>query len=300
MIFGMTMYQMLWYFMIYSVLGWAIEVCYHAVTLGKVVNRGFLNGPVCPVYGSGVIMVLIVLYEIGQLFGIDTDLDSVSTSILFIIGIIFATFIELVAGFLLDKLFHARWWDYSNNKFNLNGYICLEFSIIWGLAIAFVLRIVQPCFESLVDFIPKLPGMILLIVFYLIFIADIVITVLTVLRLNKELEKMQTIQNSINKISDQMSELIGNTTIKAMDKLSEEKVEMAEKTGDIIENIQDKRNEYELKKAELEDKFEHIKKEIMYQKIFGTRRLLIAFPNIKHQKFQKQLEILLSKYKSIR
>ena len=64
MIFGMTIYKILWFFMIYSVVGWMIEVSFHAVTMGKVVNRGFLNGPLCPVYGSGVLMVLAVLNAI--------------------------------------------------------------------------------------------------------------------------------------------------------------------------------------------------------------------------------------------
>lgn len=122
MIFGMSIYQILWYFMIYSVIGWIIEVSFHAVTLGKVVNRGFLNGPLCPVYGSGVLMVLAVVYIDGALFGFETDLQKASTFGLFIVGIVFATLIELIAGFVLDKLFHARWWDYRGMKFNLNGY----------------------------------------------------------------------------------------------------------------------------------------------------------------------------------
>ena len=102
-----------------------IEVSYHAVTMGKVVNRGFLNGPLCPVYGSGVLMVLMVVDLCGEWFGFETDLTKASTIELFIIGIIFATLIELIAGFLLDQMFHARWWDYSKIPLNLNGRIAL-------------------------------------------------------------------------------------------------------------------------------------------------------------------------------
>ena len=127
-----------------------IEVSYHAVTLGKVINRGFLNGPVCPVYGCGVLMVLSVLYIIGKIFGIDTDVANSNVLLLFVVGIVFATLVELMAGFALDRLFHTRWWNYNDRKYNLNGYICLEFSIIWGLAIAFVLRVIQPGIEDLV------------------------------------------------------------------------------------------------------------------------------------------------------
>ncbi len=299
MICGMTMYQVLWFFMIYAVVGWVIEVSYHAVTLGKVINRGFLNGPLCPVYGAGVIMVLIVLYLTGVAFGFDTDVSVVSPMILFIIGIIFATLIELVAGFLLDKLFHARWWDYSDRKFNLNGYICLEFSIIWGLAIAFVLRIVQPTFAGIVNHIPRMLGIILLIVMYITFVADIIITVLTVLKLNKELERMEKIQRDILRMSDEMSEVIGNSTIKVVNKIEAGKAEAAEKRGDFYASVIDKkeerdakRAEYQSKRAELEEKVEHIKTQIMYRRLFGTRRLITAFPNIKHERFQAQLDAL--------
>ena len=241
-------------------------------TLGRVVNRGFLNGPVCPVYGSGVVMVLITLYVTGIVTGFNTNVDSASPVLLFIIGIVFSTLIEFVAGFILDKLFHARWWDYSDMKFNVNGYICLAFSIIWGLAIAFVLRVVQPAFESLVNIIPYMFGVISLIIIYTVFIADIIITVLTVLKLNKELEKMEYIQKSILKLSDGMSEIIGTGTIKAKDKIDDE---------------------YLSQKAELEDRFEHIKKALMYRRLFGTGRLLTAFPGMKHHLHQKMIDTIM-------
>lgn len=285
MFFGMTLYQVLWYFMIYALVGWMIEVSYHAITLGKVINRGFLNGPLCPVYGCGVIMVLMVLFTVGQTFGVETDLKKASSILLFVIGIIFATLIELIAGFLLDKLFHARWWDYSDRKFNLNGYICLEFSIIWGLAIAFVLRVVQPTFAGIVDAIPHKLGIILIIICYVIFVADIVVTVLTVLKLNKELAKMEEIQNSILRISDELSEVIGNGTLNVMNKIeTEREARRAE--------YEAKRAEYEAKRAELREKYDHMKKQVMYNRLFGTGRLVAAFPNIKHRRYQKQLENL--------
>jgi len=301
MICGMTIYQILWYFMIYSLIGWVIEVSYHAITLGKVVNRGFLNGPICPVYGSGVILVLVMLYLTGIITGINTNVDEVNPLLLFVIGIIFATLIEFVAGFLLDKLFHARWWDYSDRKFNVNGYICLEFSIIWGLAIAFVLRVVQPTFEGLVNLIPYMLGIILLILIYVTFVADIVITVLTVLKLNKELEKMEDIRQSILKLSDGMSEVIGTQTMIAKDKFDKDYDEFSEKKQELRETINEnkeefrnkldeRREEYQSRKAELEERYEHMQKAIMYRRLFGTRRLLEAFPAMKHSKYQDIVE----------
>ena len=135
MICGMTYYQICWYFLIYSFGGWALEVVYHAVACGKVINRGFLNGPVCPVYGFGVLSVFAMINTIqggGYLM---------NDGMIFLFGVILATAVELIAGWLLDVCFHARWWDYSNKPLNLHGYICLEFSLIWGVAILLVVKV---------------------------------------------------------------------------------------------------------------------------------------------------------------
>lgn len=108
MICGMTYFQICLYFLIYSFGGWVVEVIFHAVALGKVINRGFLNGPVCPVYGFGVLSVFALLNTI-QGSG-----HQMSDGMIFVFGIVLATAVELVAGWLLDVCFHARWWDYSD------------------------------------------------------------------------------------------------------------------------------------------------------------------------------------------
>ena len=285
MILGMSIYQILWYFMIYSVLGWIIEVSFHAVTLGKVVNRGFLNGPLCPVYGSGVLMALAVVYIDGMLFGFETDLQKANTFGLFIVGIVFATLIELIAGFALDKLFHARWWDYRGMKFNLNGYICLAFSIIWGLAIAFVLRVVQPMFEAFVSWIPTIGGWIALAIMYVIFILDITATVLTVLKFNKHLENLCEIETAIRKISDGMSEVIGEGTLKTVEKLEERQQKTEQQKEEIMESVGRTREE-------LEKMYEHLRKSLMYHRLFGMGRLLQALAQKGSTKYQDMLDKL--------
>ena len=208
----MDFMSMLFYFMIYSFVGWVIEVAYHAVTMGKVVNRGFLNGPICPVYGVGVSLVLVVMQGLAR-----QNIETSNPLVLFAVGIVLATLAELVAGFLLDKLFHARWWDYSNEKFNLNGYICLSFSIVWGLAIAFVLRVVQPVVAGLVAKIPPVAGYIILAVLYIVFVIDIILTTLSVLKFNKQLEQMSDLRNAILKVSNGMSEVIASGAIRTLE-----------------------------------------------------------------------------------
>lgn len=290
----MDIYEMLWFFAIYSVIGWIIEVAYHAVTMGKVINRGFLNGPLCPVYGSGVLMVFAVL----GLFG--GDVETMSAWILFGVGIVFATLVEFIAGFLLDKLFHARWWDYRDRKFNLNGYICLQFSLIWGMAIAFVLRVVHPTFAALVYKIPEKIGAAILGVFYVIFLIDLVITVMSVLKMNEQLRKMEELQKAILTLSDGMSEIIGEKTIKTVDKVDKAKVFADKILDEIAEDSEAYKAEHEMRREELEAKLEHIRKQIMYRRLFGTRRILWSNPNLSHDRYQDTLEKLREYAKNIR
>ncbi|MFQ9473221.1 MAG: putative ABC transporter permease [Oscillospiraceae bacterium] len=127
------MYHLLWIFFIYAFLGWCTEVSYAALKTGRFVNRGFLNGPVCPVYGFGVVIVLWVLEPLrGNLL------------LLFLGSVALTSLLEWLTGFVLERLFHQRWWDYSQEPFNLGGYICLRFSIAWGLACLFVVKLLHP------------------------------------------------------------------------------------------------------------------------------------------------------------
>ncbi len=273
--------------MIYSIIGWMIEVSYHAVTMGKVVNRGFLNGPLCPVYGSGVLMVLMVVDLCGEWFGFETDLSRAKVIELFIIGIIFATLIELIAGFLLDQLFHARWWDYRDRRFHLNGYICLEFSIYWGLGIPFVLRVIQPVVENIVSSIPVRISWIMLSAFYLIFIIDIVLTVLTILKLNKQLEKMRDMETAIQKLSGSMSEFIGTSTIKTVEKINESQDKVEHAKDELKEDIRDR---IDKTKADLEDSYKHLRLIIRYQRIFGMGRVITSISKRGNKMYQDILD----------
>ena len=128
MICGMTYFQICLYFLVYSFGGWVVEVIFHAVALGKVINRGFLNGPVCPVYGFGVLSVFALLNTI------QSGGHQMSEGMIFVFGFVLATAVELIAGWLLDVCFHARWWDYSDKPLNFHGYICLLSAVGFGVA----------------------------------------------------------------------------------------------------------------------------------------------------------------------
>ena len=131
---SMTVYTVLWYFFLYAFLGWCAEVSYAALRTGRFVNRGFLNGPVCPIYGVGVVIVVGLLTPVKE-----------NTLLLFVCSVLLTSALEWVTGFVLERMFHQKWWDYSDLPLNLNGYICPLFSVLWGIACLLVMEINSPC-----------------------------------------------------------------------------------------------------------------------------------------------------------
>lgn len=201
---GFSLYHVLAFFLIYSCTGWCLEVIFAAATTGQLVNRGFLNGPVCPIYGFGMIIVLFTL----------TPLQD-SVLLLYIGGVILPSALELVGGWALYKLYHTRWWDYSDFPFNIGGYICLEFSLLWGVGTLVVMRIVHPVVAGLVDMVPPFVGFVVMCVLYAVYAADVVVTAFAASGLAKTLDAMEQLADSIHAVSDAMTQLLGTTTLNA-------------------------------------------------------------------------------------
>lgn len=191
------LYNLIWYFLIYAFLGWCLEVAYKAVTVGTFVNRGFLNGPVCPIYGTGMVLIILALTPIAD-----------KRWMLFLGSVVVCSAIEWLVGFVLEKAFHAKWWDYSDVPFNLNGYICLKFSLYWGLAGLFVMEIVHPSIAWMVGKIPHTFGLIAGCVLVAVMAGDATLTINTILKLNKELRELQELGVAMHRISDEIGENI--------------------------------------------------------------------------------------------
>ena len=207
---GFSLYHILAYFLIYSCIGWCLEVIYAAATTGQLVNRGFLNGPVCPIYGFGMIIVLFALTPLQH-----------SILLLYIGGVILPSALELVGGWALYKLYHPRWWDYSDFPLNIGGYICLKFCLLWGVGTLVVMRIVHPVVADLVDLIPPFVGVILMCFLYAVYAADVVATAIAASALADTLDTMEQLGDSIHAVSDAMTQLLGTTTLNADKKLDE-------------------------------------------------------------------------------
>ena len=207
---GFSLYQVFAYFLIYSCLGWCLEVIYAAVTTGQLINRGFLNGPVCPIYGFGMVIVLFALTPLSH-----------SLLLLYLGGVLLPSALELVGGWALYKLYHTRWWDYSDYPFNIGGYICLEFSLLWGVGTLIVMKLVHPIIADTVALIPPLVGLILMFLLYAIYAADTIATAFAASDLARDLDALEKVADSMHAVSDAMTELLG-TNAMAMDQKMDE------------------------------------------------------------------------------
>ena len=134
-------------FLVYSFVGWVMETCYCWICTKKFVNRGFLIGPVVPIYGTGGVLVYMLLKRY-----LDMPL------VLFIMSIIICSLLEYFTSYYMEKLFKTRWWDYSNRKFNINGRVCLFNMICFGILSLVIMYGVNP---FLLDSIHKIDPMVL-------------------------------------------------------------------------------------------------------------------------------------------
>lgn len=229
MICGMTYFQICLYFLVYSFGGWVVEVIFHAVALGKVINRGFLNGPVCPVYGFGVLSVFALLNTI------QSGGHQMSEGMIFVFGFVLATAVELIAGWLLDVCFHARWWDYSDKPLNFHGYICLEFSLIWGLAIVMVVKVFQKYVENQASHTPATWEWVVIAILYAVYLTDFIVTVAVIRGLNKKLTRLDKVSSDLRIVSDKLSDTLATTTIDTAQKVGERKVQAALAKAELLE-----------------------------------------------------------------
>lgn len=152
-------------FFLYSFLGWCLEVLCKLISDHKFINRGFLIGPYCPIYGTGAIIMTFLLKKY---------LDDPIT--LWIMIILCCSILEYFVSFILEKIFHARWWDYSTNKFNINGRICLETMIPFSIFGLFILYKCNPFFLNLINAIPHTILYLLTIILLIGFIVDLILS----------------------------------------------------------------------------------------------------------------------------
>ena len=242
----MSFYETAWVIFIYSFLGWCAEVVFAACRRGIFVNRGFLNGPVCPIYGFGVALVLGLLEPVKSSF-----------LLLFFGSMLLTTALEFIIGFIMESFFHDKWWDYSNNPFNIKGYVCLEFSIIWGIACVLVVDVIHPMIYALIKKLSTPVGIWVMAALLALLVFDAVLTLAEMLKLNKRFKAITELECAIHSVSDAMGEKLiyepmerGKERREAFD---EKHPEFAEKKREAVEDVIAKRSEINVAVKERED-----------------------------------------------
>ena len=245
--------------------------------MGTWENRGFLNGAICPIYGVGVVAIHEILQPISDFW-----------VLIFVGGVVLCSLVELITGFALEKIFHQRWWDYSTEPLNLKGYICLKFSVYWGIAVLLVVKLIHPSVESFVQWIPLNVGIAFLVVAGITLTIDAVDTFRSVIGINRELESVHEAATVIRKMSDGLSEKIYDGSMRAVEERNELNQMLQDGREQMGQKLQQSKEELDLQtalgKAEFESRAEDLKAlaEEMYSHLKrGQRRMLKAFPNMK-------------------
>lgn len=173
-----TLVNFVLYFFIYALLGWLLEVTCKFVEEKKFVNRGFLLGPICPIYGYCMVL-LVLLIGTG-----DKDILSI-----FLKSILVCSLIEYLTSYLMEKIFKARWWDYSKNRFNINGRVCLETMLPFGLMGTLALYFVQPRFQSFLSIFTYKVRLTVAIVLTTLYVVDNIVSFKVMKKIKIQIKK---------------------------------------------------------------------------------------------------------------
>ena len=210
-----TWYQWLLFFFIYCFIGWIIESTYVSVRSLHFVNRGFLRLPLLPLYGSGAIIMLWLSLPVqGNLF------------LVFLFGMLGASALEYVTGYAMERLFKMKYWDYSNNPFNLNGYVCLTNSIAWGFLTLLLTEVIHLPLEWLVLRLNGTVCISLVVIVGIIFVTDAIHSTKEALDLGRILEAMTKLKSELDEVQVQISLLKAETAQKVSD-IKTETIQMA-------------------------------------------------------------------------
>ena len=239
------------YFAIYSFVGWLCETIYCSVGSGHFVNRGFLNGTFCPIYGFGALFILSALQPY-------TD----NILLVFFGGMLSTSILEYITSWVMEKVFHNKWWDYSNKKCNIHGRVCLLNSVLFGILSVFMVFVLHPLVVRLVSAIPGWLQWTAAAVLGIYFAVDFIITVKTVLKLNERFERLQQLK----------LELLERLQAREMDYSLRE----------LLDSVKDSKDELA---ANIREKIRQLRED----NYAAQRRLLKAFPNLQTHKYAEHL-----------
>lgn len=191
-----SLYQLLWFFLLYSFIGWVLGTTAAAVREKRFVDVGFLYGPFCPAYGFGALAFTLFLSEL---------LDNLF--FLFLGGAVISWLLSLLTGFILEHIFHRKWWDYSRKRFQFGGYVNLPYTVVWGLLAIAAVSFVNPFFARVLALIPQPLGKVLLLIPLILMAIDFTATVIGIAAIRSRIRRLSIfadVSENLQKTADLM------------------------------------------------------------------------------------------------
>ena len=290
-------------FFIYAFLGWCMEVAFAACKSGRFVNRGFLNGPVCPIYGFGMVGVAVLLSPLKD-----------NLLWMYLGSAVITTVIEYITGWMLERIFHAKWWDYSDMPLNIGGYVCLLFSLIWGALCVVIVRYVHPAIAGLVEHLPNWLTIALDGLFVSAIAVDLAATLATIRKLASRLSTLERMAGEIHSMSDNIGKRISDGTLAAKSCVEAGEARLKEETAKlesardalsdrmasgrerVTEKLEQSAEASRQRLNELKAKFDAA----LEENTAGQRRLMNAFPNLKSRRNPEALQALRERIEHMR
>ncbi len=270
----MSFTEVLWLFFIYGFAGWCVEVIFHAANKGIFINRGFLIGPICPIYGYGLVAVIWALTPIKD-----------NVFLVYIGSVIICSVFELIVGWASEKFMHTRLWDYSDNAFNIGGYVCLKFSLLWGVGCLCIVYIFHPMAMKLVGVIQSIPhthGNVLLGVLSAMLLADLGITGVNALKLDAHMRAIDDVAKALEKLSYGIGDGLTDGTLR----VQERREDAREDAAKLREKLTERREDAQEDAAELRERL----KALLEERNFVHRHLLNAFPHLRQEEYKSAFE----------
>lgn len=281
---GEDLYHIINWFYIYSFLGWLWESCYVSVKEKKLVNRGFVTGPLCTIYGFGAVIVYLILKPI-----------SGNILILYLGGVVVPTILEYVTAVLMETIFHTSWWDYSKNKYNFQGRICLGASLGWGVFSVILFYVFQPIVEGIVSLYSMATGVLLVRIVTLLYAVDFGMSFMNAMQIGEKLRNMDVVRDELyeyiqnTRLYESTEELKGRLAhYRLPEYLPEMKRRLEERVDAMVafagESPEEFKARQEKRVAELAERFGIAQKRLERLKAMGnvfTRRTMNAYPNMK-------------------
>lgn len=281
---GTDMYHIINWFYIYSFLGWLWESSYVSFKEKKLVNRGFVTGPVCTIYGFGAVIVYLILKPI-----------SGNIILLYLGGVIVPTILEYATAVLMETLFHTSWWDYSKNKYNFQGRICLGASLGWGTFSVILFYVFQPFVERIVALYSVATGELLVRIATLVYAVDFGMSYMNAMQIGEKLRNMDAVMDELyeyiqnSRLYESTEELKGRLAHYRLNEyVPELKHRLEERVNAMVafagETPDELRSRQENRRAELAERISAAQKRFERLKGMGnvfTRRTMNAYPNMK-------------------